>query len=412
MGVSDSLLLLLSGAQFIILNGLFFHYMRSETLVHPIIGDQPLLEEHQLNSTQQEELTSPKQRQYYHKDVHLFLSEISSTKDNGASDILSNSDNNVTYTCNNKALRYFPNQIRKQQPRSRMPHIIHVNSKTKCVTQQIGDYILQWRMPHYSLYLHDDEEMNNLFIMDTVKDLFPTLYNSTYCLPYQGIDSSASKNDLFRFLLYYFVGGVYTEYDLYPNPQFSNAVELFESYLEEDGNVELDGAAMFLKNDRNKMPFLGTVFSTPNHPLFYICVDLTIRNLLRLKNVANQRAFGVTGPPIMHEALQIFAGITQEKDKQWKSGVYTMSRKALDMYPYLATRYEGKNYTIFIPEHDNYFDYVHTVNGEMMKLKQIYYKLAGLVHWQSNDKGVHVSNSSCVEYLKQTKYDENRFYKA
>ena len=340
---------------------------------------------------------------------HRFLANISSTKDNGASNLLSNKGNE-TYICeNNKELFVFRNKIipqyEHQQPSNRMPHIIHTNSKTKCVTNHINGYIRDWHIPHYSLYLHDDIEMNNLFVSNVVREIFPSLYNATYCLPYQGIDSSASKNDLFRFLLYYFVGGIYTEFDLYPNPQveFPSIVEIFESYLLE--NHELDGSAMFLKNDRNKMPFLGTMFATQEHPLFYICVDLTIRNLMRLPNVANQRAFGVTGPPILHEALQIFAGLPQIPAKvdgeQWSTGVYHMSPKALERYPYLASQYLGKNYTVFIPEHKNYFDYVHVGNSEMLKQKRRYYNLAGLIHWQSNDKGVHESNSSCVEYLKQ-----------
>ena len=202
-------------------------------------------------------------------------------------------------------------QKHSNQFASKMPHIIHINRKTKCVTNHIENYIKNWRMPYYSIMLHDDEEMNNLFDMSIVTNTFPTLKNATRCLPYQGVTSTASKNDLFRFLLYYYVGGIYTEYDLMPSPRgnFPTTVELFENYLSVSGKDVKGSGMLLLKPDGS--PFLGTMFFTSNHPIFYICVDLTLRNLLRLTNVSNQRAFGVTGPPILHEALQIFAGMTK-----------------------------------------------------------------------------------------------------
>ena len=62
-------------------------------------------------------------------------------------------------------------QKHSNQLASKMPHIIHINSKTKCVTNHIENYIKNWRMPYYSIILHDDEEMNNLFDMSIVAQI-------------------------------------------------------------------------------------------------------------------------------------------------------------------------------------------------------------------------------------------------
>ena len=283
-----------------------------------------------------------------------------------------------------------------------MPHIIHFNSKTTCVTNHIENYILNWRMPFFSIYLHDDHSMNNLFEHD---ELFPSLKNATRCLPHQGLKSSASKNDLFRFLLYYHAGGIYTEFDLWPSPRgrFPDAVERFEAYLMADAaknEAGVDGSAMLLLK-RDGMPFLGTILATPKHPFFYICVDLVVRSLLGLPNVANQRAFGVTGPPILHKALQIFSGMGKKPNEGWDFGTYSLSDRAKKVYPYLAT-HQG-NFTIIIPEHESFYDYVFeaAAHPEMIKQKRRYYKLAGLSHWQHEDKGVHEYDGSCSEYLKK-----------
>ena len=371
-----------------------------------LYGDQPRMIQAQVNNNNKQG-----------KDIHTFLSDLSSASatttvnKNGTCRFCNVSSAATRWKClAMQDLHPFTNiishdpkeQKHSNQFASKMPHIIHINSKTKCVTNHIENYIKNWRMPYYSIMLHDDEEMNNLFDMSIVTNTFPTLKNATRCLPYQGVTSTASKNDLFRFLLYYYVGGIYTEYDLMPSPRgnFPTTVELFENYLSVSGKDVKGSGMLLLKPDGS--PFLGTMFFTSNHPIFYICVDLTLRNLLRLTNVSNQRAFGVTGPPILHEALQIFAGMTKENGERWQSGTYVMDESVKEMYPNLSNNNNDEgNYTILIPEHITFYDYVFEGDREMIQQKRRYYKIAGLKHWQRDDKGVHEFSGSCADYLNR-----------
>merc|ERR1712176_847622 len=77
-----------------------------------------------------------------------------------------------------------------------------------------------------------------------------------------------------------------------------------------------------------------------------------------------------------------FSGINKGLDEGWKEGTYALSAGARKMYPHLATYHEG-NYTIYIPDHESYYDYVYVGSKDMRSRKQTYYKLAGLKQWQS-----------------------------
>ncbi len=62
----------------------------------------------------------------------------------------------------------------------KIPKIIHMTSKTRCVTDPFVRNINKWRFDDYSYFLHDDEAVNRL--LDRVFVEFPLLQDMRHCV--------------------------------------------------------------------------------------------------------------------------------------------------------------------------------------------------------------------------------------
>jgi mannosyltransferase OCH1-like enzyme len=88
----------------------------------------------------------------------------------------------------------------------KIPKIIHMTSKSKCITKAFAENIDRWRFEGHSLFLHDNPAVDRLFNKDWPE--FPLLKHVRSCL-----NSGAGLADLWRYLMIWEYGGVYTDID-------------------------------------------------------------------------------------------------------------------------------------------------------------------------------------------------------
>jgi hypothetical protein len=88
-------------------------------------------------------------------------------------------------------------------PGYKIPFAIHQTCKTRCVSEEVYQYMQQWSNLGIPYYLHDDEAMNALVLSEASKD-FPHLQAVwTQCLLVP-----AARADLWRMLLLWTYGGI------------------------------------------------------------------------------------------------------------------------------------------------------------------------------------------------------------
>lgn len=88
-------------------------------------------------------------------------------------------------------------------PSRRIPKIVHVTSKTRCMTPYFIRNIGKWRFPGYALYFHDDFAVDRL--LSKYWPEFPQLQLLMSC-----VKSGAAKADIWRLLVLWEYGGIYT----------------------------------------------------------------------------------------------------------------------------------------------------------------------------------------------------------
>jgi mannosyltransferase OCH1-like enzyme len=173
-------------------------------------------------------------------------------------------------------------------PNRKIPRIVHVTSKTRCMPQKIIDNIQRWQLPDHNFYVHDDEAVNRL-LWETYWPEFPHLNLLRPCLI-----SGAALADLWRYLVLYQYGGIYADIDSAPGNLFQNGTVIAD-----------DDDAWFVVE---RIGTLSQYFmaSSPKHPLMHLAVTVTLRRLLEVQVIGKQYVPYVTGPGALKEAWNHF----------------------------------------------------------------------------------------------------------
>ena len=104
--------------------------------------------------------------------------------------------------------------------RRRIPPMVHVTSKTRCMTPAFLDNLDKWRFPGYGFHVHDEEAMDRLLTKYWPE--FPHLqWIQQHCMI-----SGAAKADLWRLLVLWEYGGIYTDIDNAPGKDFQNGTAI------------------------------------------------------------------------------------------------------------------------------------------------------------------------------------------
>eukprot|EP00934_Nitzschia_sp_Nitz4_P001554 Nitzschia sp. Nitz4//scaffold28_size193895//140111//141431//NITZ4_001677-RA/size193895-augustus-gene-0.312-mRNA-1//-1//CDS//3329546018//1554//frame0 len=187
-------------------------------------------------------------------------------------------------------------------PNRRIPKIVHITCKTRCMTPKFIKTIAKWRFPGYAVYIHDDVAVDRL--MAKYWPEFPHLQLFQKCSI-----SGAAKADIWRLLVLWEYGGIYSDMDSAPGDLFQNASQIKD-----------DDEAWFVVE---KGGFLSQYFmaSMPRHPLIHVTLITTLQRLLNIENIAKQYVPFVTGPGALKEGMMRFMKANEGYDKV-KKGRY------------------------------------------------------------------------------------------
>ena len=196
--------------------------------------------------------------------------------------------------------------VSKNISKKRIPQTVHVTSRSRCVTREFYDNLQKWKLDGHSFFLHNDGATDRLLQRHWPE--FPHLQKVVHCLV-----SGAAKADLWRALILWEYGGIYTDIDNAPTDEFKA-----RNYIGEEDQA-------FFVIDWGG--FLSQFFfaAEPRHPMTYMIVQHTLLRLLGLNNVFNQYVPYVTGPGAVKSA---FIGFMSDTDtvrlgKVSQPGVYT-----------------------------------------------------------------------------------------
>jgi mannosyltransferase OCH1-like enzyme len=172
--------------------------------------------------------------------------------------------------------------------RRRIPRIVHVTSKTRCMAPEFARNLEAWRFANHSFFFHNEEAVERL-LLDRDWPEFPALRHAVRCTK-----GGAGLADVWRALVVWEYGGIYTDID--------NMPVLFDGET-----IQNDDEAFFIIE---RSAILSQFFfaSRPRHPLMYLLVQHMTNRLLALNDVSMQTVALVTGPGALREAFCNFLG--------------------------------------------------------------------------------------------------------
>jgi len=173
----------------------------------------------------------------------------------------------------------------------RIPKIIHVTSKTRCMPQEFISVLQEWttKLPDHSFFFHNQQAME-YFLFEKSWPEFPHLSQVLRCTK-----GGAGMADVWRALMLYEYGGIYTDIDNVPAKFDSNT-------------IRDDDDAFFVME---KSGILSQYFfaARPRHPLLYLLVHHMLSRLLALNDVNMQIVSLITGPGALRWAFCTFLNL-------------------------------------------------------------------------------------------------------
>jgi len=171
---------------------------------------------------------------------------------------------------------HFPQNFTVEKGR-KIPKIIHFTAKSRCVTKFVYDGLQAWYFPGYAVVVHDDDAVDRLF--EKHWPMLPLINDVRSCAP-----TGAGKADLWRYLVTWEYGGIYTDIDNIPGKLFN------ETLLLKD-----DTDALF-EVETQGFPSQYFFAVSPHHPVMYFSIQHAISRLLAQGNVRYQHVIKTTGP--------------------------------------------------------------------------------------------------------------------
>lgn len=247
----------------------------------------------------------------------------------------------------------------------KIPRIIHITSKSRCATPRVQALVEQWRFANYSLFFHDDDAVDSLFRHPTSQKTFPLLNETLMC-----VTNGATKADLWRYLVLYTYGGVYTDIDDTPVGFNEHTIQ-----PDDDSWFPIEGLGIVAQ-------FFFA--SSPGHPVMKYAINFGINNLRNIVNVMRNNPARNTGPGALKNAFIMLMNGT--------------SNGYID-----AGLFEGilspRNMTV-VGSKTNSAEYVNR-QGLNPRDKAAYYKALGIEHFHQTNRYPPRGQISCMEHIRR-----------
>ena len=253
--------------------------------------------------------------------------------------------------------------------------IVHLSFKTRCIGTTIyADTVQRWKdeLPDYSVYYHDDEAVDRLLQQDWPE--FPHLHKIMQCVKFKG----AMKSDIWRVLVLYKYGGIWSDIDNVPAKEFKN------------GTVIRPDDTFFAASDTYNRPMQNTFAMEAEHPIGFFAMNIILDNVLNMPDLTAPKVVVTTGPNALRYGYSNWLEMSGQSDGL-KPGFYTgFMNKTVHKEP------------IWIWKHPHGYENVVYKGEEMSKIERDN-RISGSVHWtkrRDNSEGLgHLKGMSCREYL-------------
>lgn len=263
----------------------------------------------------------------------------------------------------------------------KIPKILHLSMKSRCLPRDLYRTVQAWKesLPTYSIFFHDDEAVARL-IDNNPWEEFPNLHRAMKCVVYKG----AMKIDVWRVLMLYKYGGVYTDIDNYPLDKFNESV------------IRSDLSAFFLRDGYNR-PSQWFMATEPRHPIMHQSMILIVENIFAIPRIRKPKVVFVTGPHAVKGGYAKFV----------KNGNETMPDNLVFANNVVVTGMNNKTALkssrqgLLSPKH-GYSDIV-PFNATLNVTRQVRIKMdGGVAHWQYKlrDTAKQLPRVSCKRYLE------------
>ena len=275
--------------------------------------------------------------------------------------------------------------------KKKIPMIVHVTAKSRCMTPKLYKHVKQWRLDGHGLYFHDDDAVARLMNI-AFRDIGGTGLVPNLERVYSCASNGATMADLWRYVVMWYYGGIYTDMD--NSPVGFNA-----------STIHSDDDAFFVVE---KLGVMSQFFfaSVPGHPLWLHTLNSGIELLHATKSVMYNLAPYTTGPRAVKVGFIRFQNV---------SGIRTNGYMQPDnVNPYSGGKFTypaaavtiAANGTIPFTEGDinsmqDRRNYTVTVVGNKTKAKE-FIDRGGIKNWHRSMNMTHHKNQRFIPNKKLT----------
>ena len=223
-------------------------------------------------------------------------------------------------TCSNDTIYesnvFLPESI--NIPGRKIPNVVHMTAKTRCFTESYHQNNNLWKLPGHSFFMHDNDAVYKLFHKYDW-DEFPLLNETLAC-----INSGAMLADIWRYLLMWKFGGIYSDVDDSPGYAWANAT-FIEDDMDAIFEVERGGKLLSISfsccrhhthcvitYEKHDTGFPSQYFfaMSPHHPVAYFMMSHALDNLFSSPRPLFRRAAApfITGPRACKNGVMMSIG--------------------------------------------------------------------------------------------------------
>ena len=263
-----------------------------------------------------------------------------------------------------------------------IPRIVHMTAKSRCLAPEFKELTDKWKFPEYSVFFHDDQAVDRL--LSKRYSEFPHLEKAITCLsPLSG----AAKADLWRALLMWEYGGIYTDFDSVPNKFNGTTIQASDEAFFIVENFGIASQYFFA--------------AAPRHPLFYMLVQTILTRLFAVENVDQQYVPVVTGPHALRDALAhfMFAHDLKRRNLERKEEGLGPLNDWQQVTEGVHTGFQNRTVTI-LGNRKNSDEYILRMGMGPKKKEQIYEEM-GMTHFYNavKNKKSSLNYETCLHRL-------------
>jgi len=224
------------------------------------------------------------------------LQELTTGKQNKGDDAKDDDDDDDSNNSCPPPLKQYKNRIvvspsyNHTANTTRIPQILHLSERSRCLNRDMYDAIQMWQksFPSFSIFFHDDAAVDRLLYSEEPeysdwRREFPDIVEILPC-----VAPGAMKIDIWRVLVLWKYGGMYSDVDVVPNTDM-----LTERTIHPD-------SAWFSLSDAWSRPSQWFFATSAHHMSMENALHIIAKRVLDVSNIQKTQLVHVTGPQSLY----------------------------------------------------------------------------------------------------------------